>query len=228
MSKNITFWELSSFIVKQLGNNINICTVWHICCLKQIPFSDARVLGYTVTQQHRCTVQTVAADLRQGEHIPKMQNDIGHKSKLRMLRQRGGKEAGGGVRCTVPCRTVPCRATPRGAQPGAAFCITAVNLSQIEFGEFGSGSVKSTGRVQTDFLQISNLPLYQLRHTSLVHDDILDTTFTTFTILYYTVGGINIRHFNNARPFWNKWFIHSTEHSTCITYKDDIWRRHII
>jgi hypothetical protein len=21
---------------------------------------------------------------------------------------------------------------------------------------------------------------------------------------------INIRHFNNARPFWNKWFIHST------------------
>jgi hypothetical protein len=45
------------------------------------------------------TVQTVAADLRQGEHIPKMQNDIGHKSKLRMLRQRGGKEAGGGAGC---------------------------------------------------------------------------------------------------------------------------------
>jgi hypothetical protein len=22
------------------------------------------------------------------------------------------------------------------------------------------------------------------------------------------VGGINIRHFNNARPFWNKCFIH--------------------
>jgi hypothetical protein len=33
-----------------------------------------------------CTVQTVAAVLRQGEHIPKMQNDIGHKITLRMLR----------------------------------------------------------------------------------------------------------------------------------------------
>ena len=36
------------------------------------------------------------------------------------------------------------------------------------------------------------------------------------------VGGRNIRHFNNARPFWNKWFILSMEHSTCITCKDDI------
>jgi hypothetical protein len=60
------------------------------------------------------TVQTVAAYLRQGEHIPKMQNDIGPKSKLRMLRQRGGKEAGGGG-CAVPCRAVPCRAGPRRA-----------------------------------------------------------------------------------------------------------------
>ncbi len=54
------------------------------------------------------TVQTVAADLRQGEHIPKMQNDIGHKSKLRMLRQRGGKEAGGS-------RAVPGHAARRSA-----------------------------------------------------------------------------------------------------------------
>ena len=68
----------------------------------------------------RCyTVQTVAADLRQGEHIPKMQNDIGHKSKLRMLRQRGGKEAGGGAGCrAVPCRDVTCRAGPRRAALG--------------------------------------------------------------------------------------------------------------
>ena len=50
----------------------------------------------------------MAADLRQGEHIPKMQNDIGHKSKLRMLRQRGGKEAGGGgALAAMPCRAVP-------------------------------------------------------------------------------------------------------------------------
>ncbi len=69
-----------------------------------------------------CTVQTVAADLRQGEHIPKMQNDIGHKSKLRMLRQRGGKEAGGGgVGCqAVPCRDVTCRDGPRRAALGLA------------------------------------------------------------------------------------------------------------
>ena len=67
------------------------------------------------------TVQTVAADLRQGEHIPKMQNDIGHKSKLRMLRQRGGKEAGGGAGCqAVPRRDVTCRAGPRRVALGLA------------------------------------------------------------------------------------------------------------
>jgi hypothetical protein len=68
------------------------------------------------------TVQTVADDLRQGEHIPKMQNDIGHKSKLGVLRQRGGKEAGGGgAGChAVPCRDVTCRAGPRRAALGLA------------------------------------------------------------------------------------------------------------
>jgi hypothetical protein len=34
-----------------------------------------------------------------------MQNDIGHKSKLRVLRQRGGKE-GGGALAAMPCRAV--------------------------------------------------------------------------------------------------------------------------
>ncbi len=66
------------------------------------------------------TVRTVAADLRRGEHIPKMQNNIGRKSMLRVL------------------------ATPRGARPGAAFSTSAVNLRQIEFGEFGSGSANNT------------------------------------------------------------------------------------
>ncbi len=61
-----------------------------------------------------CTVQTVAVDLRQGEHIPKMQNNIGRKSKHRVLRQRGGKEAGGGA----GCHAVPCRAGPRRAALG--------------------------------------------------------------------------------------------------------------
>ncbi len=87
------------------------------------------------------TVRTVAADLRRGEHIPKMQNNIGRKSMLRVLRQLRSKDGGG-----AGCRTdaLPCRATPRGAQPGAAFSTTAVNLRQIEFGEFGSGSAKNT------------------------------------------------------------------------------------
>ncbi len=66
------------------------------------------------------TVQTVAADLRQGEHIPKMQNDIGHKSKLRMLRQRGGKEAGGGALAAMPYRAVTSRAVPGHAALGLA------------------------------------------------------------------------------------------------------------
>ena len=61
------------------------------------------------------TVQTVAADLRRGEHIPKMQNNIGRKSMFCVLRQRGGKEAGG-----AECHAVPCRAGPRRAALGLA------------------------------------------------------------------------------------------------------------
>jgi hypothetical protein len=84
------------------------------------------------------TVRTVAVDLRRGEHIPKMQNNKGRKSMLRVLRQLRSKDGGAG------CRAVPGRATPRGARPGAAFSTTAVNLRQIEFSDFGSGSAKNT------------------------------------------------------------------------------------
>ena len=38
----------------------------------------------------------MAADLRRGEHIPKMQNNIGRKSMLRVLRQLRSKDGGGG------------------------------------------------------------------------------------------------------------------------------------
>jgi hypothetical protein len=55
----------------------------------------------------------------------------------------------------VPYRAVLWRATPRGARLGAAFSTTAVNLSQIEFGEFSSGSAKNTtvgsNRLSSDF-----------------------------------------------------------------------------
>ncbi len=61
------------------------------------------------------TARTAAADLRQGEHIPKMQNNIGRKSTLRVLRQLRSKCGGG----DAGCRTVPCLAAPRGARPGA-------------------------------------------------------------------------------------------------------------
>jgi hypothetical protein len=61
------------------------------------------------------TVRTVAADLRRGEHIPKMQNNIGRKSMLRVLRQLRSKEGGG-----AGCRTVPCRAGPCHAALGLA------------------------------------------------------------------------------------------------------------
>ncbi len=64
------------------------------------------------------TVRTVAADLRQGEHIPKMQNNIDRKSTLRVLRQPRSKGGGG-----AGCHTVPW-----GARPGAGFCRAAVDL----------------------------------------------------------------------------------------------------
>jgi hypothetical protein len=136
------------------------------------------------------TVQTVAADLRQGEHIPKMQNDIGHKSKLRVLRQRGGKEGGGAGCHVVPCRAVTSRAVPGHAAPGVAFCTTAVNLRPIEF---GSGIAKNTRWARTTFLQDCNPVLYHPRHTYLMKISILNTTFPIqysvlcYTILYYTI-----------------------------------------
>ncbi len=64
------------------------------------------------------TVRTVAADLRLGEHIPKMQNNIDRKSMLRMLRQLRSKDGAGGG--GAECRTVPCRAGPRRAALGLA------------------------------------------------------------------------------------------------------------
>jgi len=65
------------------------------------------------TETERYTVRTVAADLRRGEHIPKMQNNIGHKSTLRVLRQLRSKDGG-----EAGCRTVPCHAVPRRAALG--------------------------------------------------------------------------------------------------------------
>jgi hypothetical protein len=70
-----------------------------------------------------CTVRTVAAYLRQGEHIPKMQNDIGRKSTLRVLRQPRSKE---------------------GARPSAGFCSAAVNLRFTPDRILNSGSGKNT------------------------------------------------------------------------------------
>jgi hypothetical protein len=63
------------------------------------------------------TVRTVAADLRQGEHIPKMQNDVGRKSTLQVLRQPRSKGGGGGGGlAAMPCRAVTCPAARRSAQ----------------------------------------------------------------------------------------------------------------
>ncbi len=85
------------------------------------------------------TVRTVAADLRRGEHIPKMQNNIGRKSTLRVLRQLRSKDWGGGG--WVPYRAVPCRAAPRGARPVAGLCTTAVDLCWIRFGGGGKNTM---------------------------------------------------------------------------------------
>jgi hypothetical protein len=110
---------------------------------------------------------------------------------LRVLRQLRSKDGGAGCR-TVPCHAGPCRATLRGARPGAAFCTTALNLRQIEFGEFGSGSAKNTGWAQTTLLQNCNPIFYQLRHTYLLIHKFLTQAFSYCTnvlyhsILYYT------------------------------------------
>ncbi len=51
-----------------------------------------------------------------------MQNNIGRKSMLRMLRQLRSKDGGWGGLGAVPCRAMPCRAGPRRAALGLALC----------------------------------------------------------------------------------------------------------
>jgi hypothetical protein len=57
----------------------------------------------TTTVANCHTVRTVAADLRRGEHIPKMQNNIGRKRTLRVLRQQRSKDGERGG-CWMPYR----------------------------------------------------------------------------------------------------------------------------
>ena len=86
---------------------------------------------------------------------------------LCVLRQLRSKEVGGWV---PYCAAMPCRATPRGARSDDMFSTTAVNLRQIKFGEFGSGSAKNTGWARTTFLRNCNPILYQLRHAYLMNN----------------------------------------------------------
>ncbi len=89
-------------------------------------------LFFSFSSEVTYTVQTVAADLRQGEHIPKMQNDKGHKSKLRMLRQRGGKEVGGGALAPMPYRAVTSRAVPGHAARRLAWRCVLHNFREFK------------------------------------------------------------------------------------------------
>ncbi len=96
---------------------------------------------------------------------------------------------------------MPCRATPRGARPDAALCITAMNLSQIECGKFGSGSAKNTGGFKpTSFRSLichstncATFPLFLLTFLTQyllycpVYYTILYYTILYYTILYYTI-----------------------------------------
>ncbi len=126
----------------------------------------------------------MAADLRRGEHIPKMQNNIGCKSMHRVLRQLRSKDGGGGG--VAGCRTVPGHAARC-----SAWCCVLHNC--LEFTPDQIRQIRQRQRqkpqwAQTDFLQVSNLPLYQLRHTSHVNNFILDTIFTIlYSLLYYTI-----------------------------------------
>ncbi len=142
----------------------------------------------------RCTVQTVAADFRRGEHIPKMRNNIGRKSTLRVLRQLRSKDGGEGGGFWIPCR-----AGQRGALPVAGFCTTALNLSWIKFGEFGSRIAKHTRWARPTFLHNSNPVLYQLRHTYSMINIFLTQAFlyctAYYTISYYTIQYYTILYY---------------------------------
>ncbi len=123
----------------------------------------------------------MAADLRQGEHIPKLQNDIGRKSTLRVLRQLRSNDGGG---------EVPWRAGPWRAALGPALD----SCRKFTLDRSNAGMAKTPGWARTYFLRFCNLLLYQLRHTYLININYLDTKFTILysvlyciTILYYSI-----------------------------------------
>ncbi len=128
----------------------------------------------------------MAADLRQGEHIPKMQNDIGRKSKLRVLRQRRSKEGGGG--CWFPCRTMPCCAVPGRAARGSARRCVLDSCRKFKLNR-KAVSGKNNRCARTFHLRDCILVLYQLRHTSLMNNFIF---YKTCTILYNVLYNIII------------------------------------
>jgi hypothetical protein len=105
----------------------------------------------------RYTVRTVAADLRRGGHIPKMQNNIGRRSMLRVLRQLRSKDGGGWG--GAGCRTVPCRATPRSAWRCVLHNCRRFTLDRL------LRQQQKHHVLRTSFLRIYILLLYQLRHT---------------------------------------------------------------
>ncbi len=144
---------------------VNCCPSNLLCGSNPPPFRVQISIQYTRIQ---CTVRTVAADLRRGEHIQKMQNNIGRKSSLRVLRQLRSKDGGGGW---VPYRAVPCR--PRPVALGLALRSPQLPWIYARSNSANSAAAapKTPRWARTDFHQISNLPLYQLRHTFLMNND---------------------------------------------------------
>ncbi len=109
----------------------------------------------------------MAADLRRGEHIPKMQNNIGRKSMY----------------CAVPCR-----AMPRGAPPGAAFC-TFAQLPWIyaRLNSTNSAAAKTPGGLEPPSL--GTVIQYSTNCTTLtLWKFIFDTSFVIlYSVLYYSI-----------------------------------------
>jgi hypothetical protein len=116
-----------------------------------------------------------------------MQNNIGRKSMLRVLRQLRSKDGGGGLGA-VPCRAVPGHAARRSAWRSVLHNCREFTPDRIR--RIRQRHHPITRRARSTFLQDCNPVLYHLRHTFLMKTSVLNTRFPIlvyYTVLYHTI-----------------------------------------
>ncbi len=145
----------------------------------------------------------MAADLRRGEHIPKMQNNIGRKSMLCVLRQLRRKD-GGGLGAVLCRHAVPGHAARRAVwryvlhncREFTPDRIRQIRQRQRQKHRVGSNhlptvlysnTLPTAPRLPDDNLFLTQIFIYCTEYYTILYYTILYYTILYYTILYYTI-----------------------------------------